>query len=160
MDVIYRQDAIDVADAIWSVTGDKNVAKVWDQIKDLPSAQPVAKDINVITNPDLQQPCNDLATDSISIEKLLTFYERQAKELKGVYGDLGGACSGVAKSIKLLTAQPERKIGHWIEADDSDNRISGRCSVCGWESHLYEDDVVGMDFCPNCGADMKGDRNE
>jgi len=38
--LISRQAAIDVADAVWSVTGDKNVAKVWDQIKDLPSAQP------------------------------------------------------------------------------------------------------------------------
>ena len=39
-DIISRQAAIDVVDAVWSVTGDKNVAKVWDQIKDLPSAQP------------------------------------------------------------------------------------------------------------------------
>ena len=39
-DTISRRAAIDVADAVWSVTGDKNVAKVWDQIKDLPSAQP------------------------------------------------------------------------------------------------------------------------
>ena len=39
-DLISRQAAIDVADAVWSVTGDKNVAKVWAQIKDLPSAQP------------------------------------------------------------------------------------------------------------------------
>ena len=39
-DTIYRQDAIEVADAVWSITGDKNVAKVWDQIKNLPSAQP------------------------------------------------------------------------------------------------------------------------
>ena len=38
--LISQQAAIDVADAVWSVTGDKNVAKVWDQIKDLPSAQP------------------------------------------------------------------------------------------------------------------------
>ena len=42
-DLIDRQDAIEVADAIWSVTGDKNVAKVWDQIKDLPSAEPERK---------------------------------------------------------------------------------------------------------------------
>ena len=42
-DLISRQAAIDVADAVWSVTGDKNVAKVWDQIKDLPSAQPERK---------------------------------------------------------------------------------------------------------------------
>lgn len=40
MDLISRQAAIEVADAIWAVTGDKNVAKVWDQLKDLPSAQP------------------------------------------------------------------------------------------------------------------------
>ena len=39
-DLISRQAAINVTDAVWSVTGDKNVAKVWDQIKDLPSAQP------------------------------------------------------------------------------------------------------------------------
>lgn len=39
-DLISRQAAIEVVDAVWSVTGDKNVAKVWDQIKDLPSAQP------------------------------------------------------------------------------------------------------------------------
>ena len=35
-----KRAAIDVADAVWSVTGEKNVAKVWDQIKDLPSADP------------------------------------------------------------------------------------------------------------------------
>lgn len=42
-DLISRQDAIEVADAVWAVTGDKNVAKVWDQLKDLPSAQPERK---------------------------------------------------------------------------------------------------------------------
>lgn len=55
----------------------------------------------------------------------------------------------------LPSVQPEQKKGKWIEADDSDNRISGRCSVCGWESHMYEDDVVGMDYCPHCGAKME-----
>lgn len=38
-ELISRKDAIEVADAVWCVTGDKNVAKVWDQIKDLPSVQ-------------------------------------------------------------------------------------------------------------------------
>lgn len=42
-DLISRADAIEVADAVWSVTGDKNVAKVWDQLLDLPSAQPERK---------------------------------------------------------------------------------------------------------------------
>ena len=39
-DLISKQDAIKVVNAVWEITGDKNVAKVWDQIKDLPSAQP------------------------------------------------------------------------------------------------------------------------
>jgi len=47
-DLISRQAAIDVADAVWSVTGDKNVAKVWDQIKDLPSARPEITDEQAI----------------------------------------------------------------------------------------------------------------
>ena len=42
-DLISRRDAIEVINAILAVTGDKNVAKVWDQIKDLPSAQPERK---------------------------------------------------------------------------------------------------------------------
>ena len=46
-DLISRQDAIEVADAVWTVTGDKNVEKVWDQIKDLPSAQPETANIIV-----------------------------------------------------------------------------------------------------------------
>lgn len=57
---------------------------------------------------------------------------------------------------EIIDEQPERKKGHWIRVDD--DRISGRCSVCGWESHLYEDDVVGMNFCPNCGAKLEGEK--
>ena len=49
----------------------------------------------------------------------------------------------------------ERKTGKWIDVDDYSNIISGSCSACGWQAHLYEDDVVGMNFCPNCGADMR-----
>lgn len=53
---------------------------------------------------------------------------------------------------QLPSVQSESKTGKWIEAYDPFNRISGRCSVCGWEAHLYEDDVIGMNYCPNCGS--------
>ena len=59
-----------------------------------------------------------------------------------------------------LTIEPQKMCGYWIDVDDKYNRISGKCSVCGWEAHMYEDDVVGMDYCPNCGADMRGEQNE
>ena len=63
-------------------------------------------------------------------------------------------------AVRLLPpAQPERKRGKWIEYDTF-AIISGRCSVCGWEAHLYEDDVVGMNYCPNCGARMDGFEEE
>ena len=64
------------------------------------------------------------------------------------------------KIERLPSAQPEPNKGKWIEAYDPFNRISGRCSVCGWEAHLYEDDVVGMNYCPNCGARLEDVVNE
>ena len=76
-----------------------------------------------------------------------------------------GEWEGLAKTIikrfeQLPSTQSESKKGKWIEAYDPFNRISGRCSVCGWEAHLYEDDVVGMNYCPNCGAKMEDVVNE
>lgn len=60
----------------------------------------------------------------------------------------------VIELTNLPSAQPERKMGRWIDEAYEPFIISGRCSVCGWEAHLYEDDVVGMNYCPNCGARM------
>lgn len=65
-------------------------------------------------------------------------------------------CTAI-KALPSADVQPVRH-GHWIDFDDA--RISGKCSVCGWEAHLYEDDVVGMPCCPNCGATMDSDRND
>lgn len=55
--------------------------------------------------------------------------------------------------IQLPSTQTEQKKGRWIPVDDPS--ITGRCSVCGFESHLYEDDVYGYDYCPNCGARLE-----
>ena len=55
--------------------------------------------------------------------------------------------------IKTLPSA-DRPQGEWIEVDDVS--ISCKCSVCGWEAHLYEDDVYGMPYCPYCGCRMKG----
>lgn len=59
------------------------------------------------------------------------------------------------KPTDFPTIEPQKMRGHWIDVSDNYNRIRGRCSVCGWEAHMYEDDVVGMNYCPNCGADMR-----
>lgn len=52
----------------------------------------------------------------------------------------------------LKPAEIERKTGYWIYDDNDWSSVRGKCSVCGWKAHVYEDDVVGMDYCPNCGS--------
>ena len=57
-----------------------------------------------------------------------------------------------------IYSNPERKTGEWIEKTevvDCSTFHDRRCSLCGcW---------VGMsrpNFCPNCGADMRGEQDE
>ena len=47
----------------------------------------------------------------------------------------------------LPSVQPERKMGQWID----DN-----CSECG--QYVYHGDA--RNFCPYCGADMRGEQND
>lgn len=63
------------------------------------------------------------------------------------------------KESPTIEAEPVRH-GHWIDADEEELILAGTCSACQWECHLYEDDVVGMPYCPNCGAKMRGEADE
>ena len=49
----------------------------------------------------------------------------------------------------------ERKNGKWIE--DREMYKVYRCSVC---DDCYQDVGYGYNYCPNCGADMRGDGKE
>ncbi len=52
------------------------------------------------------------------------------------------------------TIEPKR--GEWVEPDENDITTACICSLCDWRGHIMEDDVMGMPYCPNCGADMRG----
>ena len=89
----------------------------------------------------------------------MTEYIKREDAIEAFYtatgdGDKADWAVGVIKSIPSADVV-ERKTGKWIDVDDYSNIISGSCSACGWQAHLYEDDVVGMNFCPNCGAKME-----
>ena len=64
---------------------------------------------------------------------------------------------------KLPSAEPERKTGKWIGteyagyADGNPVYYEWKCSACGC---VIEDDEPTWNFCPNCGADMRGEQNE
>ena len=63
----------------------------------------------------------------------------------------------INKLTEAIANTQELKTGHWIETNfETENLVHGYCSECGWKSNYYEDDVVGMNYCPNCGAKMVG----
>jgi len=63
---------------------------------------------------------------------------------------------------KMRPIEPERKTGEWIGteydgyADGNPVYYEWKCSACGC---VIEDDEPTWNFCPNCGADMRGEQN-
>ena len=86
-----------------------------------------------------------------------TIYRQEAIDAIDVKNVNKGIISALQSIIEELPpAQPERMRGKWINR--SLNTLYPEwerytCSVCGKHSNSY-------DFCPNCGADMRGEQNE
>ena len=103
-------------------------------------------------NGDLQPTCNQLATDCISRQAAVDWLNN---EWDGMVVSL---FDGIRK---LPSAQPERKKGKWIPLFDG--RFTGgaywfHCSNC--ERVVPDVRNGGWNFCPNCGADMRGDNDD
>lgn len=96
-------------------------------------------------------------------------YLDDALDAVNLMTDINGFCDGYAVSRKgvcitlkqLPPAQPERKPGRWIPQNH--NKVNGmtstavyyypKCSVCGCCANY-------TNFCPGCGADMRGEQDE
>jgi len=64
------------------------------------------------------------------------------------------AIKHVINGIKQLpSVQPERKPGHWIQVG-----CSQECSECGATYADLYPDYDETNYCPNCGADMRGEQ--
>ena len=87
----------------------------------------------------------DKMTRQEAIERLADYFE---------YEDGLSADKDTQKAYKMAieALKVEPKHGRWIEEDDA--IIHGHCSSCGWVSVWQETDVLGMNYCPNCGAKM------
>ena len=65
----------------------------------------------------------------------------------------------------LLPSAQERKNGKWIfrNVEDFEGRPTGKklctCDQCGKEE-ILSFQRKPFDFCPNCGADMRGEQDE
>lgn len=61
-----------------------------------------------------------------------------------------------AQAIERIRRLEPVRHGYWIEPDDGDVLTAYICSNCDWHGNIMEDDVMGMNYCPNCGARMDG----
>lgn len=59
-----------------------------------------------------------------------------------------------AQAIERIGRLEPVRHGYWIEPDDEDVLTACICSICDWHGNIMEDDVMGMNYCPNCGARM------
>lgn len=65
--------------------------------------------------------------------------------------------------MRFPSAEPERKKGEWVEYPDclryegayADDQIS--CSACHHTFNIMDNCTEEFDFCPHCGADMRGE---
>ena len=67
-----------------------------------------------------------------------------------------GLAAAADELSKLPTIDPEslRPKGKWIEAEDGDGVI---CSVCREDFCTIIHETDRFNFCPNCGADLRGE---
>lgn len=77
------------------------------------------------------------------------------EDYNGSWYDKDGSCYQhlMREAAELLSEQPEIKKGHWIAPKYYPTQFTYTCSKCG-----YKQSFSGkFKFCPNCGADMKGE---
>ena len=65
---------------------------------------------------------------------------------------------------ELPSAQPQRMRGKWTYGEDEYGIDGYHCDKCGffvpWDyTHKFIDFIKDYHFCPNCGADMRGEQD-
>ena len=112
--------------------------------------QPVATDTNVGDTISRQQ-----AIDALDFEIVHITAYCDGKNVGNPLAQYNKGLEDGKKAIEALPpAQPEPKEGHWIEEKIYRDVIECNCSECG--QLMTTAASVRMNYCPNCGAKMKG----
>lgn len=75
--------------------------------------------------------------------------------LKGEGHEASAVWKETIDKMPTVDAVPVRR-GHWVGIDDEPCEV-WECDVCGY---IYETDSKLHRYCPNCGADMRGEDSE
>jgi hypothetical protein len=93
---------------------------------------------------------NNLVVDAVSRAEVLKIFD----EWFATCDIADRKASPKAKINALPQATPIRPKGHWIPVYQGDEIIGYRCSECDF-GNTFGKSTIGMNFCPNCGAEMK-----
>ena len=100
----------------------------------------------------------DMAIQSLSTEPCEDCISRQSVlDLINADWKYEGLESDV---VSLPPVQLKREHGEWLGRDASGTNFYGKCSKCGQEFQVDAWYTQNMNFCSNCGADMRGEGND
>ena len=92
--------------------------------------------------------------DTISRQAAIDICLQYCPDDDGTCSKNGDDLRNMLDEIEALpSAQPERKTGHWQEISEHQIPIVCKCTECEWTTTHYD----SFSYCPNCGADMRGD---
>ena len=88
-----------------------------------------------------------------SLDEMITYFNQEIDKMD-IDRRYKIALLGMVTAIGCTAKQTiERKKGKWENAGEYP---WDKCSVCGHCVNPYEDDYI---FCPNCGANMRGEND-
>lgn len=95
------------------------------------------------------------------IKELKNLLEIAEAELLPEGNVLHGLLVPVELVREIISAQPEPQEGYWIRTDCGLD-VECKCSKCGYKDFVEPGDEYwfNRNFCPNCGAKMKGERQK
>ena len=88
-----------------------------------------------------------------AVDKLM----QRSRELRGTYGDLGGACAGAARIVEeMIDDVVEVGTARW-QKTSNDHGSWYQCSHCLEVAPIMSNgDTYFSDYCPSCGFYMEG----
>jgi hypothetical protein len=101
---------------------------------------------------ELRDTKNDLGVDLISRADAIQAMQDKAKKLTNE-DTINGLCGAVAMLYEMPSVTPQPRKGHWIVAKGS--YLGMRNACCSNCKDFYTNDWNVMNYCPNCGADMR-----
>ena len=170
-DLIRREDAIDALKKYEELESNNftdtnpismmtvaTIANCIEEIVNLPSAEPEQKNRKTALSVQVKVEFDDMKALLEDIGNLQTYKLFEGDDM--VLVNIKDIKDILTKYVKAKEVQPERTKGSFIGteydgyADGEPVYYEWKCSECGC---VFEDDEPTYNFCPNCGADMRGE---